>query len=81
MGPKELSMNVTIAAPREWVEAVADLRLPRKQDARLQELMDRNTEGALTETEREELEALVEWSESLALLRSQGLQLLGRRPS
>jgi hypothetical protein len=74
-------MSVTIAAPRDWVEAVADLRLPPKQDARLQHLMDRNTEGTLTDTEREELEALVEWSESLALLRSQGLQLLGRRPS
>lgn len=74
-------MSVTIAAPREWVEAVADLRLPPKQDAHLQHLMDRNTEGTLTEAEREELEALVEWSESLALLRAQGLRLLGRRPS
>jgi hypothetical protein len=43
--------------------------------------MDRNTEGALTETEREELKGLVEWSETLALLRSQGLRLLGRTPS
>jgi len=74
-------MSVTITAPREWVEAVADLRLPPKQDARLQHLMDRNTEGVLTEAEREDLEALVEWSESLALLRAQGLRLLGRRPS
>jgi hypothetical protein len=74
-------MSAIIAAPREWVEAVADLRLPPKQDARLQQLMDRNTEGVLTETEREELEALVEWSENLALLRSRGLQLLGRRPA
>jgi hypothetical protein len=74
-------MSVTIAAPREWVEAVADLRLPPKQDARLQHLMDRNTDGTLTAAEREELEALVEWSENLALLRSQGLRLLGRKPS
>jgi len=74
-------MSATIAAPREWVEAVAGLRLPPKQDVRLQHLMDRNTEGTLTEAERDELEALVEWSEDLALLRSQGLQLLGRRPS
>lgn len=42
--------------------------------------MDRNTEGLLSDEEREELEALVEWSESVSLLRAEALHLLGRRP-
>jgi hypothetical protein len=42
--------------------------------------MDHNTEGLLTDVERAELEALVELSETLALVRAQALQLLGRKP-
>ena len=70
-----------IQAPLELVEAVADLRLPPKTDQRLQELMDRNTNGLLTEAERTDLEALVEMSERLSLLRAQALHVLGRKPA
>lgn len=70
-----------IPAPRELVEAVAALRLPPKTDRRLQDLMDRNTNGTLTEAERSDLEALVEMSESISLLRAQALHLLGRKPT
>jgi hypothetical protein len=73
-------MGMTVAAPVEWVESVSDLRLPPKANARLQQLMDRNTEGLLTETEYTELETLVELSETLSLVRARALQLLGRRP-
>jgi hypothetical protein len=73
-------MSATIEAPREWVEAIAALRLPPKTNARLQELMERNTEGSLTESERQDLEALVELSETIALVRIRGLRLLGRQP-
>src|SRR5215207_7104146 len=51
-----------VSAPAEWVEFVADLRLPPRTDRRLQELMDRNNEGQLGEAERAELESLVEVS-------------------
>ena len=68
----------TIEAPVELVTSVADLRFPPKIDAHLQALMDRNTEGQLSEAEREELEALVELSETISLLRVQALQALGR---
>ncbi|MGE0682480.1 MAG: hypothetical protein AB7P69_16470 [Candidatus Binatia bacterium] len=68
----------TIEAPVELVTSVADLRFPAKIDAHLQVLMDRNTEGQLSEAEREELEALVELSETISLLRVQALQALGR---
>jgi hypothetical protein len=43
--------------------------------------MDRNTEGQLTEREREDLEALVEISETLSLVRSEALHLLGQKPA
>jgi hypothetical protein len=73
-------MGATVAAPVEWVETVSDLRLPPRADARVQQLMDRNTAGLLTEAEYAELEALVELSEQLALVRAQALHLLGRTP-
>jgi hypothetical protein len=69
-----------IEAPVEMIEAVAELRFPPKADELLQTLMDRNTEGVLTEAERAELEALVELSETMSLLKAQALHLLGRVP-
>ena len=73
-------MNSTVAAPLDWVEAVGNLHFPSKADHRLQELMDRNTEGLLQESEREELESLVELSEELSLVRGAALQILGKQP-
>ncbi len=73
-------MSHTIDAPMEWVETVGNLRLPPKTDQRLQELMDRNNEGQLTESEQADLEALVELSERLSLVRAKALHLLGRKP-
>jgi len=74
------SMSSTIPAPVDWVEAVGNLHFPSKADRRLQELMDRHNEGILGETEREELEALVELSEQLSLVRAEALHILGKRP-
>jgi hypothetical protein len=73
-------MNSTIAAPVDWIEAVGNLRFPSKADRRLQELMDRNTEGLLQVSEKEELEALVELSERLSLVRGEALLMLGKQP-
>lgn len=67
----------TIEAPVELVTSVADLRFPPKIDAHLQALMDRNTEGQLSEAEWEDLKALVELSETISLLRGQALRVLG----
>jgi hypothetical protein len=71
-------MAAVVEAPLELVERVARMRFPAKADARMQSLMDRNTNGQLTPAEREELEALVELSESMALVRAPALRLLGR---
>jgi hypothetical protein len=73
-------MSAVVEAPVEMMEAVAALRLPAKADQRLHDLMDRNTNGALTSTERDELEGFVELSEMISLVRAQALQLLGKRP-
>lgn len=67
--------------PRELAEAVAALRLSPKADRRLQELMDRHTNGQLTDSERADLEALAEMSETISLLRAKALLLLGRKPA
>ena len=73
-------MGTIVSAPLEWVESVSGLRLPPRANVRLQHLMDRNTEGLLTDAERAELETLVELSEQLSLVRATALQLLGRKP-
>jgi hypothetical protein len=73
-------VSSTIAAPVDWIESVGNLHFPAKADHRLQDLMDRNNEGLLQESEREELEALVELSEQLSLVRGEALQILGKRP-
>jgi hypothetical protein len=74
-------MNAVVEAPRSMVEAVAALHLPPRSDKRLQLLMDRNTNGALTAEEQEELTALVELSETISLIRADALHLLGRKPA
>ncbi len=73
-------MPAVIEAPVDLVEAVADLRFPPKTDQLLQSLMDRNNEGTLTPAERADLEALVELSQTMALVRARALKLLGRKP-
>jgi hypothetical protein len=74
-------MSTVVEAPLEMVEAVAALRLPPSGDRRLQILMDRNTNGTLTSEQREELEALVDLSQTISLVRAQALYLLGRKPA
>jgi hypothetical protein len=73
-------MGAEIPMPSDFVETLGNLHFPAKADVRLQELMDRNTEGLLTGNERQELKALVELSETLSLIRARALQSLGRTP-
>lgn len=66
----------TVSVPVAWIESVSALKLPPKADQRLQELMDRNNEGQLDEGERSALDALVELSEELSLVRATAIDLL-----
>lgn len=72
-------MTTIIASP-EWVESVSRLEFPRQTNVRMQWLMSRNNEGLLTEAERQELESLVEMSETISIVRAEALRLLGRQP-
>ena len=73
-------MSDVISVPQEWVEAVGELKLPDSTDRLLQELMDSNNDGTLTNNERAELVSLVELSEELSLIRAGAFQLLGKEP-
>jgi hypothetical protein len=70
-----------VPTPSDWLESVSRLSLPPRTNRRLQRLMDLNNEGQLSESQREELESLVEMSETLSLVRSEALRLLGRQPA
>jgi hypothetical protein len=72
-------MERTIDVPLQLVEDVATLRLPEMADLHLQQLMDRNSEGLLSDQELTGLAALVELSERLSLVRAEALHLLGRK--
>ena len=74
-------MSAVVQAPLELMETVAALGLPAKANGRLQELMDRNNNGTLRPEEIVDLEALVELSETLSLVRAKALHLLGRKPT
>ena len=67
--------------PLGLAEAVAALRFSPKAEQRFQDLMNRNTNGLLTDTEHEELEALAEMSETISLVRTKALLYLGRKPA
>lgn len=73
-------METTVNAPLDWVERITMLKLPEHADQRLQNLMDRNNEGELSDQERADLAALAEMSEQLSLIRAEALNLLGRKP-
>ena len=73
-------MGDEIKIPRKLMEEVAALRFPPKTDTRLQALMDRNNDGRLNPSEREEFESLVEMSETISLMRAKALRFLGRKP-
>lgn len=56
----------------EEVLALADLTLPPKQDARLHELLDLNSEGRITARQRRELDALMEVYNDALLRKAMG---------
>lgn len=74
-------MSSVVEAPINLIESVADLRFPPRADALVQALMDRNTNGQLSPDEVAELEAWVELSENIALVRARALRVLGRTPT
>ena len=70
-----------IKVPLDFIDEVANLRLPARLDQRLQELLDRSLTSQLTESEQDQLEALLELSSLLSGLRERALRLLGPKPA
>jgi hypothetical protein len=63
-----------------FVERVADMRFSPKLNEKIQSLMDRNNNGQLTPSERDDLAMLAALSEEISLYRAEALLLLGRKP-
>ncbi len=74
-------MADTITVPEKWIESVTELKFPESTDRRMQQLMDRNNEGTLSSEERKDLQALVEMSEELSLVRAQAFRFLQLDPT
>ena len=64
-----------------FVDDLTDIRFSPAMNARVQDLMGRNNDGALSAPEREELESLVDWSEQISLVRAKALQFMGKKPA
>lgn len=65
--------------PAAILEDVVNLNFPPETAARMTWLMDRNTDGLLTLTERRELTALVDWGHRISVLRARAMLVLGRK--
>lgn len=63
-----------------WPEQAAEVRVDPAIDARIQDLMDRNNYGALSETERAELAAHVAANKRMTIFRGPATVALGRKP-
>ena len=63
-----------------FVNDLTDMRFTPAMNARIHDLMDRNNEGTLSPSERQELESLVDWSEQISLVRAKALQFMGKKP-
>jgi hypothetical protein len=77
---EKIEMGAFVPLPTDFVESLSQLHFPPQTDSRLQELMDRNNQGKLAGEEQQELESLVELSETMSLIRARALASLGRGP-
>jgi hypothetical protein len=66
--------------PAAILQEVANLKFPPETEARMTSLMDRNSDGSLTPTERDELAAMVNWGHRISLLRARAMLILGHKP-
>ncbi|MEQ8790697.1 MAG: hypothetical protein RIC55_30650 [Pirellulaceae bacterium] len=71
------SVTLQLELPDDWEQ----LRLPPALDARLQTLLDRlDEQGSLSESERDEAEALADLVDMLALLKLRANRASGQSP-
>jgi hypothetical protein len=63
----------------ELLRAVAEMSSSPKEEERYHELADKNSEGTITPTERQELESMVSANAVLSALRREARETLARR--
>jgi hypothetical protein len=76
-----LQNSVSWSARMQSFESINQLTLPPQVDCRLRELLLRQSEGKLSESERHELDLLIEAKETLALVRAKATTLLNSAPA
>ena len=69
-----------LPTPRDLLEQMADMRFDPATDARLQDLMDRNNFGELSEDERAELAGYAALNQQMSIARARAMVVLGRKP-
>ena len=69
-------MSQTVEIPAEFLEEIAEYQFPPSVQDRITTLMDKITEDQLSEDEQKELQALVELSESVAIIKGRARLLL-----
>jgi hypothetical protein len=68
-----------LPTPKDLLEQMAELRFDADTDARLQELMDRNNFGELSESERAELARYAALNQQMTIIRGRAMIVLGRK--
>lgn len=71
-------MSITIETPVELLREMAQFEFPPSTQEKLNQLMEKNTEGNLTEPEKKELRALVDINERVSIIKAQAKLLLAQ---
>lgn len=69
-------MGPTIETPVDFLEEMANFAFPSSTQEKLDDLMDKNNDGKLTDSEKNELKALVELNERVSLVKARARLIL-----
>ena len=73
-----MSQEVSLLVSTEGLEALADMALATKEQARLEQLLAENAEGVLSKESLEELDTLVRKIDELNLVKARAAAALGQ---
>lgn len=73
-----MSQEVSLLVSTEGLEALADMALATKEQARLEQLLAENAEGLLSKESLEELDTLVRKIDELNLVKARAAAALGQ---
>jgi hypothetical protein len=73
-----MSQEVSLLVSTEGLEALADMALATKEQARLEQLLAKNAEGLLSKESLEELDTLLKKIDELNLVKARAAVALGK---